>query len=223
MPRKLDIFDFDGTLFNSPSDTPENHKLYEQHTGIPWLIDKEMSNRLTKKLGRFVGMRRGWWGKAETLQPPLVPDPAPKELWNAAVVEAFEKSKADPDALTVILTGRHAGLKNAVLRIIKQGKVMKIVTKHAKGGADYYEVADENASIYFLGENGPVPNKKDKPGDTLSWKLWVINQFFEVHADLEAIEFWEDREEHIPHFQEVDKTLGLEGLKVVVNHITSGP
>lgn len=219
MPTKLEIFDFDGTLFDSPSDSPENKTKYEKLTGIPWMIDKEMSQKLTKKLGRFVPMRRGWWGKAETLQPPLVPDPAPPEWFNRPVVERFLQSKQDEDALTLILTGRYSGLKNAVLRIIKDGKLLKIQTKHAKGGEKYYEVEDTQANIHFLGEKGPLP-RKDIPGETFPWKVWMIEQYLELYPEIKSVEFWEDREEHVTKFRELD---GVLAEKVVVNHVTIGP
>jgi len=46
MPRKLDVFDFDGTLFRNPLDTGENRKKYEDHTGLPWIINKENVTRI---------------------------------------------------------------------------------------------------------------------------------------------------------------------------------
>jgi hypothetical protein len=89
MPQVLDVFDFDGTLFHSPCDTPENRQKYERVTGIPWLIDKEASRRLSKQHGKHISMRHGWWGRGETLEPPLVPAPAPCEWFNKDVCDQF--------------------------------------------------------------------------------------------------------------------------------------
>lgn len=215
--KKLDIFDFDGTLFNSPLDKKENHDLYEKHHGIPWLISKELSFQLTKKHGKHIPMRRGWWGKGETLRPPLVPDPVPESMWNNSVVERFHQSKNDPDSLTVILTGRHVGIKNDVLRICAQGNLFKI-TNNRRKNEDYFEQCDENVKIYFLGDNGP--GKPDnKPGDTKAWKIWMIGKFLEFYPEIESVEFWEDRDEHLESFQNIQTSLNCRPLKVIVNHI----
>ena len=125
MATQLDIFDFDGTLFRNPHDSPENRLKYEKATGLPWAINKEQSLELTKKHGKFIGVRRGWYGRKETLEPPLVPDPAPKSFFIPEPCEALLKSKVDPDTITVLMTGRHAGIKNQVLRIAGDGGVGK--------------------------------------------------------------------------------------------------
>ena len=49
MPTQLHIFDFDGTLANTPLDTPENRRKYEKSKGIPWIIDKKLSAKLMVK------------------------------------------------------------------------------------------------------------------------------------------------------------------------------
>lgn len=215
MPNKLDIFDFDGTLFRSPADTPENRKKYEKGTGIPWIIDKEMSRQLTKKHGRHIGMRRGWWGRVETLEPPLVPDPAPPEWFNSDVVAAFKASKENPNTLTMVLTGRYTGMKHHVLRILKDGGLVDIEVSTAKDGTKFYTVVDANVTCHFLGDDGPT-KKGSKPGDTFPWKVWLIEQYLEVHPDIKTVEFWEDRDEHVTNFSALDGALAE---KVIVNHV----
>ena len=205
---RIDVFDFDGTIFNSPVDSRENHEIYEKATGIPWLIDKELSRKLTKEHGKFIPMRRGWWGRPETLEPPLVPVPAPKELFNKDVCKAFFESKKDPDALTMILTGRHAGLKGQVLRICDEGGLVAVEKRQSKEGKTYYDVADENVICHFLGEDGPKP-KGQKPGETFPWKVWLIEQFVKLH-EVEKVQFWEDRKEHVTKFKELNGVLASE-------------
>lgn len=214
MPKKLDIFDFDGTLFNSPEDTPENRAKYERAKGIPWLIDKQQSQELTKKHGRFIGMRRGWWGRAETLEPPLVADPAPPEWFNKEVCEAFLKSKADPDCLTIILTGRFVGLRDKVLRILADGDLIKVQKKVSKTKETYFDATDDQVQLLCLGEDGPKPDN-NKPAETFPWKLWIIRQFLDVHPDIEKVEIWEDRPEHVVKFKELDLGISHQVNEVV--------
>lgn len=219
MPKKLACFDFDGTLFRSPLDTPENHRKYENHTGIPWLINKEKSKELSKKFGRFIGMRRGWWGQAATLEPPLVADPAPPEWFINPVVEALKASKSDPDVLTTIMTGRHAGIKHQVLRICAQGGLVKTQVLAQKDGFKKHLSIDPDVQCFFSGDDGPAP-KGQKPSDTLPWKLWIVGQLLSLNEDIETVEFWEDRIEHVEHFRSLDGTIVPErSVRVIVNHI----
>ena len=55
--RELHVWDFDGTLVNTP--VPDTGRAqYERETGHPW-------------------PHRGWWGRAESLEPPLTWEPGP--------------------------------------------------------------------------------------------------------------------------------------------------
>jgi hypothetical protein len=141
MITKLHIFDFDGTLFSSPLDNQENKKLYEKVKGKPW-------------------PHRGWWGRIETLQPPLVPDPAPPEWFIESVVQRFQESRKDATADTVILTGRHKGLRQEVLRILGDGKLMSIVKiTMPKGQVDYKQIAFDDVRLFCNGERLQTPRE----------------------------------------------------------------
>ena len=214
MQNKLNVFDFDGTLFRSPTDCPKNREKFEKATGMPWIIDKELSRSLTVKHNRFVPIRRGWWGRAETLEHPLVPSPAPKEWFIDEAVQALEASKKDKNAITIIMTGRHQGLKHQVLRILHEGDVITINKNVAKSGEVFYDPID-SVLVYFLGMNGPVPETPNKPNETFPWKIWIMEQFVNAY-NLETIEIWEDRVEHIEKFSELD---GLLAKKVIVNAV----
>lgn len=215
MLTKLDVFDFDGTLFHSPADTPENKAKYERATGIPWVIDKQASRDLSARLGRHVPMRRGWWGKAETLEPPLVPDPAPKEWFIKDSVEALLKSKAHPDTMTLIMTGRHVGLKERVYRILHDGQLARIEKSSSPKG-DFYRWADSDCIIKFLGDRGPV-HDDNKPSETFPWKVWILEQYVDLYPSIKTVEIWEDRSEHVEKFRELDGALAE---TVIVNHVT---
>lgn len=215
MPHKLQIFDFDGTLFRNPLDTPENRKLYEKSTGLPWIIDKDLSRQLSKKHGRFIGIRRGWYGRAETLEPPLVPDPAPVNLFIQKACDAFLASKKDPESVTVLLTGRHAGIRHQVLRICGDGKLLKVRRKISKDGKLFVENLEPDVQTWFMGQDGPAP-KGQKPTETLPWKIYMVEQFISIFPEVEQIEFWEDRDEHVIEFEALGDVLQKE---ITVHHI----
>ena len=212
--RNLDVFDFDGTLFRNPEDSSENRRKYEKDKGLPWVIDKQKSRELSAKLGRHVGMRRGWYGRKETLEPPLVPDPAPSQMFLPEPCEAFLASKADPNRLTLLMTGRHLGLRSHVLRIASDGGLVEVKKKHDKKGELICHCRDENVTCMFLGQDGPDP-QGTKPSTTLAWKLWILEQF--LNDDLETIDIWEDREEHVEEFRKWGEILDQE---VIVHYVT---
>lgn len=223
MPTELHIFDFDGTIFRSPLDTPENHRKFEKHTGVPWLINKEQSRVLTKKLGYFVGMRRGWWGRQETLLPPLVPIPAPKDLFIESTVKDLIDSKNNPDAVTFILTGRHTGLKKFVLRICGEGGLVDIHSTYkytdsiSLSDKTHISNIDDNVHCFCLGDDGLHSNGV-KPFETLPWKVWLVENFVSANPEIKKIIFWEDRIEHVEAFRELN---GILAEEVIVNHVQS--
>lgn len=214
MFRELHIFDFDGTLFESPADTPENRKKYEKATGIPWLIDKEQSRQLTSKLKRFVPIRRGWWGRAETLEPPIVPNPAPKEWFKKDVCDQFHASKKNSDVMTVIMTGRHRGLASQVLRICADGKLFDVKEKW-KDDKPYHQNDDPNVTCFFLGDRPPGP-QGNIPGETFPWKSCIIDGLILTQPEVTQIQIWEDRDEHVGKFKALEDVLGL---PVTVHHV----
>ena len=206
MIRQINVFDFDGTLARTPCDTPENRKFYQKQTGLPWVITKAESAHLTKKHGRFIGMRNGWFGRKETLEPPLVPDPAPASLFVEAVCKELLESKANPDAVTIIMTGRHRGISNQVLRILGDGGLVKVDRQPSKDDKLFVNLADPDVQVYFLGDDGPCP-KGTKPNTTLEWKIWMIDQFLALYPETEVLKLWEDREEHVHEFQQLQSCL----------------
>jgi len=216
MFTKLHIFDFDGTLVKTPCDKPENHLVFEKYTGIPWLINKNKSLELSSKHGKFIGIRRGWWGRKETLEPPLVPNPTPESFFITDPCQALLKSKADPDAITVLMTGRHAGLKNQVLRIAGDGNLIDVRKKVSENNEIFYESIDSEITCWFLGENGPNP-QGSKPNSTLPWKMWIIEQYLELHPNLTKIVIWEDREEHVKEFESLNDVVEPEVVVQFVN------
>lgn len=211
MTKKLTVWDFDGTLFFSPENTPENRDLYEKEKGIPWIIDKKTSEELTKSLGYNVPTRKGWWGKKETLEAPLVPEPTPPEMFNKEICKKFMLSKQEKDNLSVILTGRPFFMKNQVLRILRDGKLLDV----AKNSSNQYKCVDAHVNLYCLGDDGPAHFDR-KPSDTYDWKIWIIKQILFMMPTIEEIEIYEDREEHVEKF----KKLSFDNInKIIVHHV----
>lgn len=200
MITELHLFDFDGTLFNSPEDTPENRRRYESEAGIPWIIDRKKAEELSKKLGRTIQPRNGWWGRIETLEPPLVPDPAPLEWFNDDVLNDLNKSKENEAVITLLLTGRLKHLKKNVEKICNVANVI-----------------DNRIHFYVMGEDGPNPFGQ-KPNNTFLWKTWIVEQFLKTNQTIRKMIVWEDRHEHVQKFENLHGKLVQE---IVVNHIKS--
>jgi hypothetical protein len=75
-PTRLEVFDFDNTLFRSP----------EKPAGWP--------------------EGKGWWGRPESLEAPCVPEQPDESWWNAEVAAEARRAIDDPDTLAVLMTGR---------------------------------------------------------------------------------------------------------------------
>jgi hypothetical protein len=209
--KNLHVFDFDGTLFRNAEDSEANRKLYEKHTGLPWIITKSMAKTLSIKHNKSIYPRSGWYGRAETLQPPFVPIPAPKEMFIEPNVKDFLDSKADEESFTVLLTGRHAGLMNSILRILHDGELVECKVK----GTSYYQ-CDPKVTVLLLGQEGPINNYGNKPERTLPWKQWIIEQYL-LKFDFQTLTIWEDRVEHVQAFNDWK----LEGIDKSVRDVST--
>ncbi|KAA8493894.1 hypothetical protein FVE85_6997 [Porphyridium purpureum] len=94
----LDVVDFDGTLVWTPG--PEDGRnLYQSCTGVPFPWS-------------------GWWGRPESLRPPLVPSPAPRDMLNDELAQRLRASWKDPTHFSIVLTGRVEKLRADVERIL---------------------------------------------------------------------------------------------------------
>ena len=141
-PLELHIFDFDGTLFKSPSPPPSYGK-------------------------------KGWWDDPRSLEPPCVPESPGGKWFNNAVVSAFRKADANPRAVTVVMTGRLQYFTARVRAILASGGVKpdELLLKPSGGGST---------------EGYKVANMK-----------YLLKQMPQV----QVIEFWEDRHNHLRSFK----------------------
>ena len=93
----LHIFDFDGTLFDTPGPI-EGKKEYKVATGRQW-------------------PHTGWYGRSETLMPPLKVYPGP-------ALHQFRTHCGRSGSITVVLTGRLERSREAVEKILEAHDVV---------------------------------------------------------------------------------------------------
>ena len=158
--KKLVIYDFDGTLFKSPDDK-EGKEIYEEETGEPWPF-------------------KGWWGRNESLLPPIVPQKPDPHWYIQNVVSNQKKDSEDPNAKVVLMTGRPFQIKNRVMEIL-----------------DHAGIRFDNT--FFAGQSGT------KGSGTFEIKSNNIKML--LNNDFDLLEIWEDRPEHVEAFTDLGQQL----------------
>ena len=103
-------------------------------------------------------------------------------------LSAYKEQSSRPDTMVLLLTGRHAGVGKLVTDILNS-KGLKF-----------------NDYIYKTGNL-----------DTADFKIEVLDKLVNNNPILEEIEIWEDRDDHLPVFQD---WASKQKLKVIVHHIT---
>ena len=90
--EELHVFDFDGTLVDTP--TPkEGMRSYEIATGREWPF-------------------QGWWGRAESLEPPLT-------MASGPALDEYRESAANATVARVMMTGRRGKLRQSVEAVMR--------------------------------------------------------------------------------------------------------
>ena len=157
--KRVVIYDFDGTLVKSP-DRDEGETRYFEATGQMFPFS-------------------GWWGRKETLMPPIFPDKPGEEHFIMPTVQAYrEDAKCDQSEL-ILMTGRPFKHRKRIIEIL-----------------DHQNIKFHNH--YFRGQPG------QKGRDTLEIKINFIENDL-IHEGLEILEIWEDRPEHISAFFNMGK------------------
>ncbi len=178
LPTKLNVFDFDGTMVLTHESEP-GQVLYEQLTGKPWMVPNHPTAVAHGFDPKF--RRTGWWGRPETLQPPLMPRPIPTEFRLASVYDAYLRCKADPEALNVLVTGRHSKIGPLVKEVLDE-LGYHLDEYHYKGG-------------YPMVKHPKYP----KDNNTPDFKVHaVVDHLIKPH--MKQVELWEDREDIIELF-----------------------
>lgn len=152
-----------------------------------------------------------WWGHKDSLSFPYYSGGVHNE-----VVEAFKRDKSDPTTEVILLTGRRGVIAHGVRRVLRtQGLYgkrvipdsnLKAKTSHSEeinGGNDKHDL-DHDHEQYFSGDHNyesdyPKTAKGKPDSSTLAHKLYVIKNK-KMNSNIEVVEFWDDRDDHAPHF-----------------------
>lgn len=179
--KRIAVFDFDGTLIDT--DTPESGKtLWLNEFGFKWPFT-------------------GWWGRPESLDSriyfenngrKLIEDLIKKLTYDEiekiihkglnnnifknepiiSTLNAYREQSEIPNTLIVLLTGRHSGVGGLITKILDSKNLI----------FDDY--------IYKTGSK-----------ETHEFKIDVLNKLVSEYPNLEEINIWEDRDDHLPVFK----------------------
>lgn len=162
----LHIFDFDQTLVRTPNPA-EGKAAYLSATGTAW--------------------KGGWWGRPESLSPPVLPAPVPPaRVIRTTFRELLEVVHLSQTAVAVVVTGRLGKLRQHVLRILD-------------------EAVDALPPLATASANPAVPHAAvfTHPGggyQTVDFKKKLIYSIVAsrplAEQPLKAVHIWEDR---LPH------------------------
>jgi len=188
---RLVVYDFDGTLAT-----------------VPTKPDKATA----KQIG-WDG--KDWWGsEASLVLESIVP--------NEEVISAMKADKLDSSTKVILATGRRGVVAHLVRAFLRSqglyGKRMipesnkdalRRFQQRLEAGKDLIH-PEETHLEYFCGDFGTEDDfpkgKKGKPiSDTIVHKKYVIAK----HLPVKKLEFWEDRDDHVPFFIR----MGLDWLK----------
>jgi len=142
---------------------------------------------------------QGWWGQTKSLEPPVF-NQEPEKL-NHNLKAQLNTFKEDPKTYVVVMTGRIAKFENKVKEILNNYGV------HAH-------------RYIFRGQKDLVQNPKyPRKGDTFDYKAFTIVEEL-MNPDIQSVEIFDDREEHIPKFIDLGNKLlaSWPNLKSVVIH-----
>ena len=212
---KLAVFDFDGTLANTPL--------------------KPQGWKATDYIAPDNKIRKGetsWW---------VHPDSLADYSFNQQIMEEFKRARQDPQSKAVMLTGR-PGMRTAHLvrgRFRQEGlfgrrqisaNYQKALERHKTWPNGPHPEEESNPNIhdeYFAGDmrtedDFPKTSKGRPKGDTLTHKKYVIEQKL-MTDDIEEMDFWDDRESHHEEFVSMFQELLVSwpNLRIVRYHYIS--
>ncbi|KAJ1651029.1 hypothetical protein IWQ61_008309 [Dispira simplex] len=181
----LRVFDFDNTLYKSPVPNP-------------WLWD-------AKLIGKLLSTDIGWYHDRRTLSPPYV-IPRLGDC-NPLVLTEVRHSLADPQCLTVLLTGRNdekfRPSVNAILR---------------KARLHFDMVFLKDVPSVFTHENDPGRDESLASTmaivPTFAYKTLVIDLLLNAFPSVKDLHIWEDRTHHRLRFRTYAQRLEQSGRLV---------
>jgi hypothetical protein len=189
----LDIFDFDGTFANVP-ERPQQGQDRRGWSG------------------------KDWWGSHHSLCSEAEGGFYDGSV-NQEVVEAMQSSSGNPQAETVLLTGRRGIIAYAVRRILREyglhGRrvidpshkdAVKYFQEACRRGKDVLDLDSCNHEQYYCGDIDVLNGVHG----TLGHKQEVLERKFRQNGgSFETVNIWDDRVDHIAVF----KKMGVDYLK----------
>ncbi|CAG8578715.1 4821_t:CDS:1 [Dentiscutata erythropus] len=233
---RINIFDFDGTLFASPQ---PNHELWEDPL-FGYLKSDSM-------------IFKGWYQHRKS----LIFDESVrrrrwKGWWNDEMVDLVRDSVKHPNSLTVLLTGRGYSEFNHIIMDMVERKGLKFDVMGLKPdqntiewnlcykssiiqkvGDRKYEELIRNETILFkadMTEDLEEPNNSSRSSrkkniinrvTTKEFKLIFIRDLLQHHPSAKSIRLWDDRAHHVKCFQSFFDDLILRGKvqKAIANTV----
>lgn len=190
-PTKLDIFDFDSTLFLSPLLSPT--------IWHPALVNAVTTENL---------LGPGWWRDIRSLELGSKADlekTAWNGYWNEDIVERARKSLGDPDSLTVVLTGRRYHPFHRIIPDMLSAKQLNFDMVCLRPDPELADMPD----IHHRYNTQPSVFKS-----TMDFKNAFILHMLNVVPSLKTINMWDDRLPHVKKFQAFLGKLKLASYKV---------
>lgn len=188
----LHVFDFDGTLVRTPGPA-EGKSRYHAETGQKW--------------------KGGWWGRPESLCPPVLPSPCPSGYVIRTVFNELEEViTRSESAVGVVVTGRIKPLRTSVVRILDE------ICVAAKNDTVPEGVSFLNHDAVFTHPGGRMT--------TLEYKKALFHTLLTQeplsNASISELHIWEDRKEHAEIFatELSDDLRNATGVNTTVHYIT---
>lgn len=192
--NKLAIFDFDGTLADTPLQ-PDN-----------WVGQPYVAPDGEERDGK------DWWAHPDSLGTDF--------NLNAQVLAAFQKARSEPNTKAIMLTGR-VGMRTAHMireKLRQQGLYGKRMiapgynkaisrAKEWPHGDDHPDDSHEEfyKGDWVKGPNYPKTANGGHAGDTFTHKQYVIEML--TDDNIREIDFWDDRKAHYQGFVDLFQKL----------------
>ena len=135
----------------------------------------------------------GWWGKEYSLAPPCVPQSPGEEWWIGNTVAAAKDAVSDPNAISILMTGRLAKtFSNRVSELLNSV------------GLTFHEV--------LLSDSG----------DTQAFKIRQIQRLLSENPSINFVKLYDDREDYLVSYASLISD-NYPGVEVIPVHIQEAP
>ncbi|ORX54037.1 hypothetical protein DM01DRAFT_1335894 [Hesseltinella vesiculosa] len=200
-PIQLDVFDFDSTLFLSPSLSPT---IWHPDL-INLLLDED-------------NVGPGWWKDIRSLDlGPAAEASKWKDYWNESVVKKARRSLEDPTTLTIILTGRRAFPFQPLIERMtaSQDLAFGIYGLRPDPNLQTQKKHSQDQST----DNDTLYGAPSTFANTFDFKTAFLLNVLHNIPTLRTIHMWDDRIHHVKRFNEYLSTIKKKGF-IDQGHVT---